>query len=83
MKIYISNVGKREFLVIEDEYSIPVDLINKIDLNAQNGSASANSVCIMTNNEKYFFSYEQADDIREYLQEQKISMLNETYVHAI
>lgn len=75
MEIFISNIGRREFLVIEDSLAVPIDSIIKIDLNAENGAASPNSICIFTKDGQYYLTYEVADCVREFLNQQKLEQL--------
>lgn len=68
MIIYISALGQREFLVIEDVYSIPIDTITKIELHSdQDKKSEANSVCIYCGSMKYLFAFEDADSVREFI----------------
>jgi hypothetical protein len=81
MKIFISALGQREFVVFEDLFSIPIDDIEKIDLDFKLGVASANCVCLfLKNQEKIVMPFEKADAIREFLIQNKIEYLNEQYV---
>lgn len=80
LKIFITVIGRREFLTIEDVCSIPVDTITKIDLSAENGAASSNSVCVHCGDEKHLFSFESADLVREFLLENKVEILGNKQV---
>lgn len=83
MKIFISALGQREFIVFEDLFSIPIDDIAKIDLDFRSGNAAtnSNSVCLfLKNQEKIVLPFEKADAIREFLIQNKIEYLNEQYV---
>lgn len=67
VKVYITNIGYVQFLVIEDVFSIPTISIKKIDLQAENGGASANSVCVYFDDDKFYLTYESADAFRKFL----------------
>lgn len=70
LHIYVSQLLDRRLLVIEDVVALPIDRITHIDLNAPNGGCN-NSVRIHTDNpdEDYTFAYENADAVREFLQQ--------------
>ena len=70
LRIQISEkiIGGRGFLFVGTTV-IPIDRIKSIDLHAANGSASDNSVRILTDDEKenFIWAHENATDLREYL----------------
>lgn len=82
MEIFISNIGRREFLVIEDVLALPIESIIKIDLNAENGVATPNSICILTTTGRHYLAYEIADQIREFLNQHKLLYLSDDNIDS-
>lgn len=75
MNIYISVIGRREFLVFEDIQSVPIDKIENIDLHAANGGASHNSVRIdVRDMEPLYFAFENADAVRAFLKDNRLGI---------
>ena len=73
MRIFISKLGVQYFLVLEDYYELPINKITDIDLHAIDKSkASQNNVCIRIGDISYFFTYEKADSIREFLLKNRV-----------
>ncbi len=72
MKIYVSRLGAQYFLVLEDLFCLPINKITEIDLHYNDNSA--NCVVIKLEDRHYHFNFEQADSIREFLQNNEIKV---------